>query len=105
MRIKCLNGYKQIVDAIWFVFTNKHFTKVGILKNCSKRINTLCKNFFSMSNKKQSARLIRILFSESFIIKCRDNCFTGSGSRNNKIAIVTSDFSFCIQFIENFLLI
>ena len=69
LRIESLDRDKQIVDTFRLVAAYKHFAKVGIFENGPERVHALLEDFFSVSNKEQSAGLIRILLAEALIIQ------------------------------------
>ena len=100
-----MDGDKQIVDAFRLVATYEHLTKVGIFEDGPKRVHALFQDFFSARHKKQSARLVRILFAEALIIQRRNDSLASTGSCNYQIASIATDLSLCLQLVQNLLLI
>ena len=58
-----------------------------------------------MRDKEQPIWLAAVLTAEPFIVKGRNDGFTGPGSRHHQIAPVAANLALSLQFIENFLLI
>ena len=105
LRVESLNGYKKIVYAFRFIAAYKHFAKVCIFQYCTKGVHTLFQDFFTMSHKQKSARLIRVLLAETLVIERRNYRLSGSGGGNNKVSMIAANLALCFQFIKNFLLI
>ena len=68
LRVKGLNGNKQIVDAFRPIAAHKHLPEVGVLEYSTEGIQTLLENFFPVRHKEQAARLVRILLAEALVI-------------------------------------
>ena len=58
-----------------------------------------------MCYKEQTTGSARILLAEAFVIQCRDNGLTGTGSCNDQIAIIATNLTLCLQLIQDLLLI
>ena len=68
LRVKGLDGNKQIVDAVRLVVTHEHLPEVGVLEYSTESIQTLLENFFPVCHEEQSARLVRILLAEALVV-------------------------------------
>lgn len=48
---------------------------------------------------------LRIILAKVFIVQGGDDSLSGPCRRNNQVSISTVDFSFCLETVENFLLV
>ena len=79
LRVKGLDGNKQIVDAVRLVATHEHLSEVGVLEYSTEGIQTLLENFFPVRYEEQAAGSIRILLAEALVIQRRDDRLAGTG--------------------------
>ena len=68
LRVKGLNGNKQIVDAFRPIAAHKHLPEVGVLEHGAEGVQTLLENFLPVCHKEQAARLVRILLAEALVV-------------------------------------
>ena len=105
LRVKGLNGDKQIVNAFRLIAAHKHLSEVRVLEYSSEGIQTLLKNFFPVRHKQQAAGSIRILLAKTLVVQRRDDRLAGTGGSHHQIARIATDSALCLQLVQNLLLV
>ena len=56
LRIECLNGEKQVVDAFRLIAADKQLAEVRVLEHRAKGVQALLQDFLAMCDEQQSTR-------------------------------------------------
>ena len=105
LRVECLDGQKQVVDALRLIAAHKQLTKVCVLEHSAEGVQALLEDFLSLRYKQQAARLVWILLAETLVIQCRDDRLAGTGGRHHQIVRIATDSALCLQLVQNLLLV